>query len=187
MEASQITKLLQKQNTRTVHRSQTVDSSTLTWKQQIKSSTYVRGLHTTTPSGCCSTLDEGGIWHYERGGQGRHIVLQTGSSQHVLSPLAPATGSASHIYSSDQLLLQKAGKHACAIQTEMGVNPVALELPACFCENTNVPQENQTQPNPQTNPYLPPFDTYRRFKQPCDPVQDQNQKHFVSPCCANRT
>jgi hypothetical protein len=40
--------------------------------------------------------------------------------------------------------------------------------------------------NNQTNPYLPPFDTYYRFKNPSalntGPIQDQNQKHFVKEC-----
>lgn len=181
MEASQITKLLQKQHTRHLHRPQTVDASTLTWKQQIQASTYVHGLHQPVAASCCTDSSSG----FTAGGQGKQIYLQTGSTHSVLSPFSPATGSASQVYSSERILLQQAGKHACAIQSEMSQNgspSIALELPACFCENTNAPEPNQTQPNPQVNPYLPPFDTYRRFKQPCDPVHDQNQKHFVHSC-----
>lgn len=180
MEASQITKLLQKQNTRTLHRPQTVDSSTLTWKQQIQSSTYVKPPHQTS-SACCS--DTTGQRSY--GGQGKQTTLITGSVQQYPNVFASATGSASEVYSSERLLLQQAGKHACAIQTEMGSQPAALELPACYCENTNAPTDvqSQSQSNPQTNPYLPAFDTYYRFKRPCDPVTDQNQKHFVTPPC----
>ena len=38
--------------------------------------------------------------------------------------------------------------------------------------------------NNQSNPYLPAFDTYYAMKNPqCNqPVQDQNQKHFVKQC-----
>ena len=177
MDASQITKLLQKQNTRTLHRSQTVDSSTLTWKQQIQSSTYVNGPHHTSSASCCS--DTTGQRSY--GGQGKQTTLITGSVQQYPNVFASATGSASEIYSSERLLLQQAGKHACAIQNDMGSCPVSLELPACYCENTNVPSDNQSQS--QTNPYLPAFDTYYRFKHACDPSIDQNLKHFVaSPC-----
>lgn len=172
MDSSQITKLLQKQHTRTIHRPQTVDSSTLTWKQQLQSSTHVHGLHRPTPAACCSD----GF-----GGQGKQTTLQTGSTRMVLSPLAPSTGSASEVYSSDRLLLQQAGKHVCAIPALS-----SLELPACFCENTNAPSD-PTQVNPQTNPYLPPFDTYYRFKHTCDPTQDQNLKHFVHNECVSST
>lgn len=174
MDASQITKLLQKQNTRHLQRSQTVDSSTLTWKQQIQSSTYVRGLHTTQSAPSCVT---GGQCYY--GGQGKQTTLITGSTQMYPNVFASASGSASEVYSADQLLLQTAGKHACAIQTEW---KGSIELPYCFCENTNVPSENSTQINPQTNPYLPPFDTFYRFKNPqiSQPIQDVNKKHHLT-------
>ena len=167
MDSSQITKLLQKQHTRTLHRTSTVDSSTLTWRQQLQSSTYVHGPHqatpTTTSTSCCF------------GGQGKQTTLQTGSSQMVLNPLSAATGSGSEVYSADRLLLQRAGRHACAIRADLGATPVSLELPACFCENTNVPSTHS-----QTNPYLPPFDTYYQFKNPCYPTVDVNQKHVVN-------
>lgn len=181
MEASQITKLLQKQNTRTLHRPQTVDSSTLTWRQQIQSSTFVKGLHTTSSATCCS--DTSGQLSY--GGQGKQTTLTTGSVQQYPNVFASATGSASEIYSSERLLLQQAGRHACAVQGEMGVQPVSLVLPACYCENTNVPTQDQAQANPQANPYLPPFDTYYALKNPCVPSVDQNQKHFVPPPCCH--
>jgi hypothetical protein len=183
MDASQITKLLQKQNTRTLHRPQTVDSSTLTWRQQIQSSTYVNGLHATSSANCCS--DTQGLRMY--GGQGKQTTLITGSVQQYPNVLASATGSASEVYSSDRLLLQQAGRHACAVQNEMGVQPTALTLPACYCENTNAPADpTLIQANPQTNPYLPPFDTYYALKNPCVPTIDQNQKHFVDPNCCDR-
>jgi hypothetical protein len=76
-------------------------------------------------------------------------------------------------------------------------------LPACYCSNTNGPttscsdtpcvdnstitgNPNNVPINNQSNPYLPPFDTYYRFKNPIaqcgKPVQDQNQQHFVKQC-----
>lgn len=177
MDASQITKLLQKQKTRIIHRPQTVDSSTLTWKQQIQSSTYVNGLHTTSASACCS--DSNGQREY--GGQGKQTTLITGSSQHYPNVFSSAKGSASEVYSSECLLLQKAGKHACASQNDMGFGPIPIVLPACYCSDTNVPTD-QTQTNPQSNPYLPSFDTYYHLKNKCAPVIDQNLKHFVQTC-----
>jgi hypothetical protein len=177
MEASQITKLLQKQSNRHIQRPQTVDSSTLTWKQQLQSSTHVHGLHTTqsAPS-CCETS---GQRYY--GGQGKQTTLITGSTQQYPNVLASASGSASEVYSADRLLLQKAGKHACAIQTEL---TGSIELPPCFCQNTNVPDPTSAQINPQTNPYLPAFDTYYRFKNQLhsQAIPDANLKHHVPTC-----
>jgi hypothetical protein len=169
MDASEITKLLQKQHTRILHRPQTVDASTLTWQQQLRSSTYIHPPHQTTPAGCCDPEGQ-----RQFGGQSRQTTLQTGSTQHVLSPMAPATGSASQVYSSDALLLQRAGRHACAVPA---LGPI--ELPQCECVPSNVTD----QPNGQPNPYLPPFDTYYALKNPCFPTVDQNAKHFVGPCC----
>jgi len=177
MDASQITKLLQKQNTRHIQRPQTVDSSTLTWKQQLQSSTHVHGLHTTQSAPSC--LQTGGQRYY--GGQGKQTTLLTGSTQQYPNVFANASGSASEVYSSDRLLLQKAGKHACAIKSEL---TGSIELPRCFCENTNAPADNSTLVNPQTNPYLPPFDTYYQFKNKLvtQPIPDTNKKHHVKIC-----
>lgn len=180
MEASQIIKLLQKQNNRHIHRPQTVDSSTLTWKQQLQSSTHVHGLHTTSPSSCCS--ESNGQRNY--GGQGKQTTLVTGSTQQFPNVFSSAKGSASEIYSSDRILLQQAGKHACAIQQDLDASCTltsSISLPECYCSNTNLPTD-ATQINPQNNPYLPVFDTYYRFKRPCDPVIDKNKKHFIHQC-----
>ena len=184
MDASQITKLLQQQNTRTLSRSQPVDSSTLTWQQQIRSSTYIKGVPTAlgerntnvptqavcaNPNGTCSY-----------GGQGKQMTLMTGSSQTYPSVFSAATGSASHVYSSESILLQKAGRHACSVATDR-----VIILPACDCDNTNGPTESRPEPpvNHQSNPYLPALDTYYSLKNPCFPTKDQNQKHHVSNCC----
>ena len=203
MDSSQITKLLQKQNTRYINRAQTVDSSTLTWKNQIQSSKYIKGVatcdgekNTNVPTQpICSNGD--GTCNY--GGQGKQTSIMTGSSQKYPSVYSGASGSASQIYSSDSILLQKAGMNSCGVP---GLSPAPensyIELPACYCSNTNgptascsdtpcVPENPNSVPiNNQSNPYLPPFDTYYKFKNPIaqctEPIPDQNQKHFVKQC-----
>ena len=221
MDASQITKLLQIQNTRYINRNKPVDSSTLIWKNQIQSSKYIKSVKTcegaqnwnvpTNP--CCADQEpvNNGVQNtgtYSFGGSGRTTSLQTGSSQQFLNVLSGAAGSAAEVYSSERILLQKAGKESCGVP---GTNPAPANsyvvLPPCYCVDTNGPTGNSsaTLSNPsvpgnssltgnpnnlpinnQTNPYLPPFDTYYRFKNPSalntGPIQDQNQKHFVKEC-----
>lgn len=176
MDASQITKLLQQQNTRTLSRAQTVDSSTLTWQQQIRSSTYIKGVHTSVPTQGCANQNGGCSY----GGQGKQMTLMTGSTQTYPSVFSAASGSASQVYSSEAILLQKAGQHACSVATDR-----VITLPACDCTDTNGPTASLSDPpiNHQANPYLPAFDTYHALKNPCFPTQDQNQKHYVSNCC----
>jgi hypothetical protein len=215
MDASQITKLLQKQNTRYINRSQTVDSSTLTWQNQIQSSKYIKGVKTcegqqnwnvpTNP--CCpdqiavnGQLKNTGINSF--GGSGRTTAIQTGSPQQFLNVLSGASGSASQVYSSESITLQRAGKESCGVPGVSpspqnsyvvlpGGNPLTsnaqLQVPSCsyICTDTNGPVNGGTVPvNNQSNPYLPAFDTYYAMKNPqCNyPVQDQNQKHFVIKC-----
>lgn len=212
MDASQITKLLQKQNTRYINRCQTVDSSTLIWKNQIQSSKYIKGVktcegeqNTSNPANpACS--DGQGICSF--GGAGRTSAIQTGSPQQFLNVLSGAAGSGSQVYSSESITLQQAGKQSCGVP---GTNPAPensyVVLPACYCVNTNGPTNsdaaqlsnpsvpgnatitgnpNNLPVNNQSNPYLPPFDTYYRFKNPAAqcgyPIQDQNQKYFVTKC-----
>ena len=183
MDASQITKLLQQQNTRTLSRAQTVDSSTLTWQTQIRSSTYIKGVascegnrDTSIPTQSCANQNGGCSY----GGKGKQMTLMMGSTQMVPSVFSAATGSASQVYSSEAILLQKAGRHACSVATDR-----VITLPACDCTDTNGPTESLSAPpvNHQANPYLPAFDTYHARKNPCFPTQDQNQKHYVSNCC----
>jgi hypothetical protein len=193
MDASKITQLLQKQNTRFINRCQTTDSSTLTWKNNIQSAKYIRGVPTcdqqvnpnvpTQPA--CSTGN--GICSY--GGQGKQMTLMTGSTQQFPSVFAGATGSDAFQYSSEQILLQKAGKESCGVP---GTSPAPTNsyvvLPECYCVNTNGPTQSNPAPainNNTTNPYLPEFDTYYKFKNPqaqCYNQPDQNQKHFVKQC-----
>ena len=221
MDASQITKLLQIQNTRYINRNKPVDSSTLIWKNQIQSSKYIKSVKTcegeqnwnvpTNP--CCANTEpvNGGTQNtgtYSFGGSGRTTSLQTGSSQQFLSVLSGASGSAAEVYSSECILLQKAGKESCSVP---GTNPAPANsyvvLPPCYCVDTNGPTGNSSAAlsnpsvtgnssltgnpnnlpvNNQSNPYLPPFDTYYRFKNPSalntGPIPDQNQKHFVKEC-----
>lgn len=207
MDASKITQLLQKQNTRYINRNQTVDSSTLTWKNQIQSSKYIKGVKTcegeqnwnvpTNPG--CPVGD--GICSF--GGAGRTTAIQNGSSQQFLSVYSGASGSASQVYSSEAILLQRAGKESCGVSSTTtpapqntyvvlpGGNPLSsdaeLQVPSCsyLCSNTNGPTGNgNVAINNNQNPYLPQFDTYYAMKNPeCNfPVQDQNQKHFVKEC-----
>ena len=78
----------------------------------------------------------------------------------------------------------------------------SLQTPSCsyLCTNTNGPaasnptvtgnstitgNPDNLPVNNQSNPYLPPFDTYYRFKNAdaqCKNCPDQNQKHFVKVC-----
>ena len=171
MDASKITELLQKKNTRYINRCQTVDSSTLIWKNQIQSSKYIKGVKTCEGEQNCnvptnpacpdsvaitpgsSQLVRTGINAF--GGAGRTTAIQTGSPQQFLSVLSGASGSASEVYSSERILLQKAGKESCGVP---GLNPITttttdscgnstttvtdntyITLPACYCENTNGP------------------------------------------------
>jgi len=175
-----------------------VDSSTLIWKNQIESSKYIKGVKTCDGLQNCNVPtnpacpDGNGICAF--GGSGRTTSLQTGSPQKFLNVLSGAAGSAAQVYSSESIVLQKAGKESCGVP---GTSPAPqnsyVVLPACFCVNTNGPTDSvsaeldNSSPLPinnQSNPYLPAFDTYYKFKNPqCNfPVQDQNQKHFVKEC-----
>jgi hypothetical protein len=242
MDASKITQLLQKQNTRYINRNQTVDASTLIWKNQIQSSKYIKGVKTcegvqncNVPTNtCCAdqATVNGQVLNtgtYSFGGAGRTTAIQSGSPQQFLSVFAGASGSASQVYSSEIILLQRAGKESCGVSSTTTPAPAntyvvlpsggnvadpaslnsystinaELQVPSCsyICTNTNGPAAtnptvtgnsaitgtpNNLPVNNQSNPYLPPFDTYYRFKNPeaqCNkPIQDQNQKHFVQEC-----
>ncbi len=188
MDASTITKLLQKQNTRYINRCQTVDASLQTYRNQLSQSKYVRGTpdcqQLTNPfapeNGCCPGPN--GINAY--GGNGRSVTVLTGSPQQVPNPLAGAAGSDAFVYSSDNIMFQRAGKQQCGVP---GTNPAPensyVVLPACcnLYSNTNY---DPTVVNNNNNPYLPQVDTYYSMKNPtCNyPIQDQNQKHFVKQC-----
>lgn len=194
MDASKITELRQKQNTVYLHRSNTVDSSTMTWRNQIQSSKYIKGVATCTGLQNTDVPTEAvcpnGDGTFSFGGGGKQMTLTTGSSQQYPSVYRGAAGSASAVYSSDKILLQKAGRAYCAeLITDQDAYTI---LPNCVTVNTNGPTPSNPNPtvnNQDTNPYLPPFDTYRQFKNAPAPVIDQNQKHYVQYCdgCVTET
>ena len=194
MDASKITELRQKQNTVYLHRSNTVDSSTMTWRNQIQSSKYIKGVATCTGLQNTDVPTEAvcpnGDGTFSFGGGGKQMTLATGSSQQYPSVYRGAAGSASAVYSSDKILLQKAGRAYCAeLITDQDAYTI---LPNCVTANTNGPTPSNPNPavnNQDTNPYLPPFDTYHQFKNAPAPVIDQNKKHYVQYCdgCVTET
>jgi hypothetical protein len=187
MDASKITELRQKQNTVYLHRSNTVDSSTMTWRNQIQSSKYIKGVATCTGLQNTDVPTEAvcpnGDGTFSFGGGGKQMTLTTGSSQQYPSVYRGAAGSASAVYSSDKILLQKAGRAYCAeLITDQDAYTI---IPNNVTVNTNGPTSANPNPsinNQDTNPYLPPFDTYHQFKNPQAPMIDQNQKHYVQYC-----
>lgn len=190
MDASKITELLQKQNTRYINRCQTVDCSLQTYRNQIAQSKYVKGVpdcnnesNRLNPEAiCCPGSESNGINAY--GGVGRSTTLVTGSPQQFPNPLASAAGSDAFQYTSENIMLQKAGKQQCGVP---GTSPAPTNsyvvLPICpdISSNTNY---SPTIINNNNNPYLPQVDTYYALKNPtCNfRVQDQNQKHYVKQC-----
>ena len=182
MDASQITKLREKQQIQYINRNNSVDSSTMIWRNQIQSSKYIKGITTCTGLQQTSIPTEpvcpNGDGTFSFGG-GKEMSLATGSSQKYPSVFRGASGSASEIYSSDKILLQKAGNTYCAGTTGQDVYTI---LPVCDCTNTNV---SATIVNNMSNQYLPSFDTYYNLKNPCFPSIDTNQKHYVQKCCVS--
>jgi hypothetical protein len=186
MDASQITKLREKQQVQYINRNNSVDSSTMIWRNQIQSSKYIKG--TTTCTGLQQTsiptepVCSNGNGTFSFGG-GKEMSLATGSLQKYPSVFRGASGSASETYSSDKILLQKAGNAYCAGTTAQALYTV---LPVCDCTNTNEPVFNNVSTvNNKTNQYLPSFDTYYNLKNPCFPSIDQNKKHYVQKCCVS--
>jgi hypothetical protein len=189
MDASKITELRQKQNTVYIKRTNTVDSSTMIWRNQIQSSKYIKGVATCTGLQNTNVPTEpvcpNGDGTFSFGGGGKQMTLATGSTQQFPSVYRGAAGSAAEVYSSDRILLQKAGRQYCAeLITDQDAYTI---VPNDVTVNTNGPTANQSNPsvnNQDTNPYLPPFDTYYRFKNPqCSaPMPDKNLKHYVQYC-----
>jgi hypothetical protein len=144
MDSSQITKLLQKQNTRYINRCQPVDSSTLTYQNQIQSSKYITGTPTCNSVISCNIPTQpgcptgNGICSY--GGQGKSTSLMNGSSQQFPNVFAGAAGSASRVYTSANVMLQQAGKQFCGVPgTSTGPASSYVIEPACgttvVCDN----------------------------------------------------
>jgi len=186
MDASQITKLRQKQQTQYIDRSKAVDASTMIWRNQIQSSKYIKGVATCTGLQQTSIPTEpvcpNGDGTFSFGGGGKQMSLVTGSSQKFPSVFRGASGSASETYSSDKILLQAAGRQYCAeLISEKEQYTI---VPPCEC-NVNGPTTTNPTPsvNDNSNPYLPQFDTYYALKNKCFPSIDQNLKHVVQPPC----
>ena len=188
MDASQITKLREKQQTQYINRNKCNDSSTLIWANQIRSSTYISGSNVQTCDGTVqntpvptqAAISQNGLRQY--GGQGKQMTLVTGSSQQYPSVFGGALGSASQVFSSEAILLQKAGLQACG--TSDSQKPIGIVLPTCFCGTNGVTPTNPLPPvNDMSNPYLPAFDTHYKYKHEPFPCVDENKKHFVAKCC----
>jgi len=197
MDASQITKLREKQQTQYINRNKCADASTLIWQNQIRSSTYISGSNVQTCDGTIQNTpvptqgcqSQHGITQY--GGQGKQTTLSTGSTKQYPNVYAGASGSASRIYSSESIMLQKAGLQACGTPIATA-QPISIVLPICPSTIGAVNGiSSATHPtiavNDNTNPYLPAFDTYYQLKNKSFPVLDQNQKHYVSTCCVATT
>jgi len=189
MDASQITKLLQKQNTRYINRATTVDSSTMIWRNQIQSSKYIKGVATCTglqnPNVPTEAIECNPDGTSSYGGGGKQMTLSTGSTKQYPSVFKGASGSASQVYSSDAILLQRAGRALCSTGLlDAPLDPYVI-LPSCYGMNTNGPTRDDPNPpinNNCTNPFLPPFDTYYKFKNVLTSKPDQNLKHYVEFC-----
>lgn len=187
MDASQIIKLMQTQNNRYINRCQTVDSSTLTWKQNQQSSSYIQGVRTCgggnavtnvpTQPGCANSNS---TCNY--GGQGKSTTLMSGSTQQFPNVFAGAAGSASRVYSSENIMLQHASNNICG---DAPTNPapqnsyVVTNVCSEYCTDSNY---SETIVNNQANPYLPAVDSYYALKNPYVPSIDQNQTHYVQYC-----
>lgn len=178
MDASKITELRQKQLTNYTSRNKPMDSSTLTWMQQMRSS---RNQCTPQPIVPTPSQQATGC---------KKTTLSTGSTVLYPNAMASATGSASRVYTSQLLTMQQAGQQSCEPFSSTANTPYAI-APRCeeTCLQTNGPTAANPNPiiNHQGNPYLPPFDTFRRLKNReariILPVPDANQRHSIEPCC----
>ena len=160
----------------------------MTWRNQIQSSKYIKGVATCTGLQNTDIPTEAvcpnGDGTFSFGGGGKQMTLATGSYQQYPSVYRGAAGSASAVYSSDKILLQKAGRAYCAeLITDQDTYTIMPN--SSVTVNTNGPTSDNPNPavnNQDTNTYLPPFDTYYNFKNRPAPVIDQNQKHYVQYC-----
>jgi hypothetical protein len=114
----------------------------------------------------------------------------SGSTQQFPNVFAGAAGSASRVYSSDNIMLQRASNNICgdAPTNPAPQNSYVVTQPCPeYCTDSNY---SATVVNNHTNPYLPAVDTYYALKNPCVPSIDQNQKHSILYCnngCINET
>lgn len=149
MDASKITELRQKQANRYINRAKTVDSSTLTWQNQIQSSTFIPSLVPTAPNynqvnSCqnCSAESK--------------IALSSNSVGAIAMKYPNPTlgsGSATNVYSSQKVAYYNAGKAQCGNLPLNIVTPQYtattsqyIILPDCYCSNSNAGPFSATNP-----------------------------------------
>lgn len=188
MDASKITELRQKQANRYINRAPTCqDSSTLTYQQQIKSSKYIASYTPENPNhfltNYCNTC----------GPNSRIAISNNSTIPQLPSPLTPsplgrAAGSGTTVYSSDKVMLQRAGITQCCsapVDIPNVGNFQYITLPRCDCE-PNSPE------NPNLNPYLPIPQPYLQttgpFKQILYPAGSGGTPiSCVTPCVEQNT
>lgn len=167
MDASKITELRMKQANRYVNRAACVDSSTLTWQNQIRSSTFIPSLVAGSPA-------------YNQPNQCQNCsaeskIALSSNSVGAVAALYPnpmrGSGSATTVYSSDKVTYYNAGQAACGaaplnIVTDQfsASSSQYIINPECFCSEINTFDK-------PFNPYLP-IPTV--VQQTCMPCVEQN-------------
>lgn len=160
MDASKITEMRQKQANKYINRAQVVDSSTLTWQNQIQASKYVasQAPYADLPGcqvrGTFSTVSVGsggvGPGAVQVNTDGGPPVYQLTPGPLKPNPLFGGSGSASRVYSSQGIAYMRAGQNACAAanpQSEYVCETLLSQqqrvqlvqtLPTCFCSNQDI-------------------------------------------------
>jgi len=160
MDASKITQMRQKQANKYINRAQVVDSSTLTWQNQIQASKYVasQAPYADLPGcqvrGTFSTVSVGsggvGPGAVQVNTDGGPPVYQLTPGPLKPNPLFGGSGSASRVYSSANIAYMRAGQNACAAanpQSEYVCETLLPQqqrvqlmqtLPTCFCSNQDI-------------------------------------------------
>lgn len=165
MDASQITKLRQIQSTRSIQAARSYDSSFQTQIRRLQVNHHLQGVvecdgqmvTAPTPAVCCDG---------QYGGNGASTSLSTDSSKRVPNPMYRAEGSGTRVYTTESILLQAASRATgCAPPPSD-----SIVQPQLYCNDTNGPTNAipaESLPiNNQSNPYLPPYDTYHSMKYP---------------------
>lgn len=180
MDASKITELRMKQANRYINRAKTVDSSTLTWQQQIQSSTFIPSLVPTATNynqvNACNNCSAESKIALSSNSVGSTVALYP-------NPML-GSGSATTVYSSDKVLYYNAGKTQCGNLPLNVVTPQYsaltsqyIILPECECSNTNIGPIDPSNPRAMLPPpggynlYLPIPTT---IPTGCAPCVEQN-------------
>jgi hypothetical protein len=160
MDASKITQMRQKQANKYINRAQVVDSSTLTWQNQIQASKYVasQAPYADLPGcqvcGTFSTVNVGsggvGPGAVQVNTDGGPPVYEITPGPRKPNPLFGGSGSASRVYSSANIAYMRAGQNACAaanpqseyvcqtLLPEQQQTQLIQTLPTCFCSNQDI-------------------------------------------------